>query len=192
MNKRVLKLCESAVMIALATVLSLFTFANLPFGGSVTLCSMLPLVLIAYRFGWKQGILTGAVYGLVQMILGAQNLTYGTSFIAVVCIILFDYIAAFGVMGLSGIFRGKIGNQSAELCVGALLSCVLRYSCHFITGTTVWASMAPEGTPAWIYSLVYNASYMIPEAIVTVVSAVLIGLLVDFRTEKLSAVKRRK
>lgn len=192
MNKKILKLCESAIMIALATVLSLFTFANLPFGGSVTLCSMLPIVLISYRHGLKQGLLTGAVYGLVQMILGAENLTYGTSFIAVACIILFDYIVAFGVIGLSGIFRGKLGNQSVELGAGALLVCVLRYICHFITGITVWASMAPEGTPVWIYSLAYNATYMVPEAIVTVVGAVLIGLFVDFRTEKLSALKHKK
>lgn len=192
MNKKVLKLCESAVMIALATVLSLITFANLPFGGSVTLCSMLPLVLIAYRYGCKWGFLTGAVYGLVQMILGAENLTYGTSVIAVASIILFDYLVAFGVIGFGGIFRNKIGNQSVELCVGTLFACALRYICHFITGSTVWGGMAPEGTPVWIYSLTYNATYMIPETVVTIVSAVLLGLIIDFRTEKLSTLKHKK
>lgn len=86
-KKTILRLCESAIMIALATVLSMIKFANLPFGGSVTLCSMLPLVLIAYRYKWKWGLLTGAVYGLVQMVLGANNLSYDTSALAVILII---------------------------------------------------------------------------------------------------------
>lgn len=181
MNKNVLKLCETAVMVALATVLSLFTIANLPFGGSVTICSMLPIVLIAYRYRWKWGLLAGAVYGLVQMILGAENLSYGGSFIAVVLIILFDYIVAFGVIGFAGLFRDKLGNQAAELALGSLLAGVLRYVCHFISGWAVWGSYAPEGTPAYLYSITYNATYMVPETIVTIAAAVLLGLVIDFR-----------
>lgn len=102
-KKTILRLCESAIMIALATVLSMIKFANLPFGGSVTLCSMLPLVLIAYRYKWKWGVLTGVVYGLVQMVLGANNLSYGTSALAVILIILFDYLVAFGAIGFAGV-----------------------------------------------------------------------------------------
>lgn len=114
-------------MIALATVLSMIKFANLPFGSSVTLCSMLPLVLIAYRYKWKWGLLTGVVYGLVQMVLGANNLSYGTSALAVILIILFDYLVAFGVMGFAGIFRDKFHNQPLEIALGAFVACALRY-----------------------------------------------------------------
>ena len=155
-------------MIALATVLSMIKFANLPFGGSVTLCSMLPLVLIAYRYKWKWGLLTGVVYGLVQMVLGANNLSYGTSALAVILIILFDYLVAFG----------------------AFVACALRYICHFISGWAVWKMWAPEGQPAWLYSVTYNATYMVPETIVTIVVGVLIALVLDFRKDTVGALKR--
>ncbi len=181
---------ETAIMVALATVLSLFTIANLPFGGSVTICSMLPMVLIAYRYKWKWGLIAGAVYGLVQMVIGLNNLSYATSFLAAITIILFDYLIAFGVIGFAGVFRDKLGkHQALELIAGSLLACALRYICHFISGWTVWGGWAPEGTPAWLYSLTYNASYMIPEAIVTTAAALILGLIVDFRTDRISALK---
>ncbi len=191
MNKKLLKLCESAIMIALATVLSLFTIANLPFGGSVTVCSMLPIAIIAYRYNVKWGLLTGVVYGLIQMILGANNLSYGTSAIAVICIILFDYLVAFGVIGLSGMFKNKLfKNQPLEIGVGVFVACILRFVCHFVTGCTVWSAWA-EDMPVWLYSLTYNASYMVPETIVTVVASVLLCLFLDFRTDKISPSKRK-
>lgn len=177
-------------MIALATVLSMIKFTNLPFGGSVTLCSMLPLVLIAYRYKWKWGVLTGVVYGLVQMILGANNLSYGTSALAVILIILFDYLVAFGVIGFAGVFRDKFNNQPLEIALGAFLACALRYICHFISGWAVWKMWAPEGQPAWLYSVTYNATYMVPETIVTIVVGVLIALVLDFRKDTVGALKR--
>lgn len=192
MNKRILKLSETAIMVALATVLSLFTIANLPFGGSVTICSMLPIVLIAYRYRWKWGLIAGGVYGLVQMVIGLNNLSYATSFLAAITIILFDYVVAFGTIGFAGIFRDKFRkHQSLELAAGSLLACLLRYICHFVSGWAVWGAWAPEGTPAWLYSITYNASYMIPETIVTIIAAVILGLFIDFRTDKVSALKRR-
>lgn len=191
MNKNLLKLCETAIMIALATVLSLFTIANLPFGGSVTLCSMLPIAIISYRYKLKWGILTGLVYGLIQMILGANNLSYGTSALAVILIILFDYLVAFGVIGFSALFRNKIkNNQPLEIGLGVIIACILRYLCHFISGWAVWGIWA-EDVPAWIYSLTYNATYMIPETIVTVIGAVLLCLFFDFRKDTISPFKRK-
>lgn len=190
-KKQILRLCETAIMIALATVLSLFTFANLPFGGSVTICSMLPLVLIAYRYKWKWGVFAGIVYGLVQMVIGASNLSYATSALAVVLIILFDYLVAFGVIGFAGIFRDKFNNQPLEIGLGAFVACVLRYICHFISGWAVWYIWAPEGQPAWLYSITYNATYMVPETIVTIVVGVLVALVVDFRKDTVSPLKRK-
>ena len=84
----ILRLTESAVMIALATVLSNIKFFEMPMGGSVTAFSMLPIVLIAYRYGLKWGLFTGGVYGVMQMLLGMHNLKYGTSILAVLVIIL--------------------------------------------------------------------------------------------------------
>ena len=189
MNKKVLMLCESAVMIALASVLSLIKI-EWPFGGSITICSMLPILIIGYRYKPLWGCLTGLIYGLIQMLFGMSNFAYATSALAVVMILLFDYLVAFGVIGLGGVFRG-VKNQAAGLALGAVLAGALRFVCHFVSGVTVWGGFA-EDMPAWLYSLTYNGAYMLPETIVLVIGAVVIGLIVDFRSESLRAVKRDK
>lgn len=189
MNKKVIMLCESAVMVALATVLSLLKI-EWPFGGSITICSMLPILIIGYRYNLLWGSFTGVVYGLIQLLLGMSNFSYATSGLAVVMIALFDYIIAFGVAGLGGIFRG-IKNQAVGLGLGALLTGVLRFICHFISGVTVWSGFA-EDMPAWLYSLTYNGAYMLPETVILIVGAVLIGLIIDFRSPQLKGVKRKK
>lgn len=104
-TNRTKQLAESAVMVAAATVLSLITVIKMPYGGSVTPFSMLPIIIIAYRYGTVSGLVTGLCYGLIQMILGASNLSYATSFGAAVAIILLDYLIAFGAMGLAGVFK---------------------------------------------------------------------------------------
>lgn len=185
-KNNVLRMTESAIMVALATVLSEIQIVNMPFGGSVTAFSMLPVIIIAYRYGTRWGLFTGGIYGLFQMLLGMNNLRYGTSFWALLCIILFDYIVAFGVLGLGGVFRKKIPNQGIALAAGGLLASVLRYLCHFISGWAVWGVWAPEGMPAWQYSLGYNATYMVPEAIVTIAGALLISLFLDFTSRDIT------
>ena len=189
MNKKVLMLCESAIMVALATVLSLVKI-EWPFGGSITICSMLPIVLIGYRYNVKWGCFTGLIYGLIQLLFGVANYAYATSAIAVIMITLFDYLVAFGVIGLSGIFR-KINNQALGLGLGATLAGVLRFACHFVSGVTVWSGFA-EDMPAALYSLTYNGAYMLPETIILVIGAVVIGLIVDFRQPKLCAINKNK
>ena len=181
-RSNILRLTESAVMIAFATVLSEIKILEMPMGGTITAFSMLPILIIAYRYGVKWGILTGVAAGFLQMLLGMQNLKYGATFLAVVCIILFDYLVAFGVLGFGGIFRGKLKYQAAELAVGAVFAGALRFVCHFITGWTIWSVWAPEGMPAWLYSLGYNATYMVPEIIITAIGAALISLILDFQS----------
>ena len=105
-------------------------------------------------------------------------------------ILFFDYIIAFGVIGLGGVFRG-IKNQAVGLASGALLASVLRFLCHFLSGITVWAGFA-DGLPVWLYSLIYNGLYMLPEFGILIAAAIALGLLVDFRSEKLGAIKRNK
>ena len=173
------KLTEAAVMLAIATVLSLIKIIDLPYGGSVTIASMLPIVIIGYRHGVKWGLLTGLVYGIIQQLLGLNTLSYATSWQAVVAIILLDYIVAFMVAGLGGIFR-KSFRQPRALFLGALFICVLRYICHVITGATVWAGLSIPSSAALLYSLSYNATYMIPETIVTMFVGYYIGSVLDF------------
>lgn len=182
------KLTESAVMLALATVLSYFKLFDLPYGGSITLCSMLPILIIAYRFGTSWGIFTSCIYGLIQMLFGIKNLTYATSFAAAIAIILFDYIIAFGVIGLGGIFRKYFKNQTGAMAAGMVLACILRYICHVISGCTVWAGLSIPDKQAFAYSLAYNATYMLPELLITVIGTVYISGAVDFGSDNL---KRR-
>lgn len=199
-QSKTFKLVFSAVMIALGTVLSLLAI-SLPFGGSVTLGSMVPLVILAQLYGTPWGLLCGFVYGLIQMILGASNLAYGVTFFAVLVIILFDYVVAFGLMGLSGTTRG-IRNRGVGAATGALVGCAARYLCHIVSGALVWGEWAdvsyvPQilhqtslvSNPdifIWTYSVCYNASYMIPETILTVVICALLMRFVNFEKLGLS------
>ena len=188
-KKRLLMIAESAIMLALATALSMITFFSLPAGGSVTPFSMLPILIIAYRYGTKWGLGVGAIYGLIQMVLGLSALSYATNAWAAVCIILFDYVVAFGVLGFGGLFR-KAKNQAIGFSSGVIVACVLRFLCHFLTGITVWADYADGVWPVVIYSLTYNGSYMLPELIITIaVGAVLMSFL-DFRSEKLQPLRK--
>ena len=182
-NEKTKKLVESALMIALGTVLSILPIVEMPYGGSVTVASMLPCLLIAYRHGTLWGLGTGAVYALLQQLLGLKNLTYFTTWQSVVAIILLDYLLAFVVIGLGGVFRKRIANQALSLSAGALLACVLRYACHVISGATVWAGLSIPTEAALVYSFGYNATYMIPETIVLVLVAYYLGSVMDFNRE---------
>ncbi len=188
-KKRGLMIAESAIMLALGTTLSLIAFAPWPAGGSITVFSMLPVLIIAYRYGIKWGFLIGGVYGLIQMVLGLSALSYATNALAVICIILFDYIVAFGVLGFGGLFR-NLKNQALGFSLGVVVACILRFLCHFITGVTVWADYAEGIWPVIIYSLSYNGSYMLPELLITTfVGAVLMSFL-DFKDAKLRPLRK--
>ncbi len=186
-------LTESAVMIALATVLSFIKLLDLPYGGSITIGSMLPMIVIAYRYGIGRGMITGLVYSVIQLLCGIGTLEYATSFTAAVAIIMLDYIIAFAVTGLGGLFRDKFKNdQTAELISGAVLVCLLRYICHVISGCTVWAGVSIPSSDGLIYSLSYNATYMIPETVIVVVLLWYLSGIVDFRSENLRPTVRKK
>lgn len=174
------RLTESAVMLAFSVVLSQIKIASLPFGGSVTAFSMLPLIIIAYRYGIKWGVFTCSVYGLIQMVMDLNYFSYATSLFAAIMILLFDYIIAFGVLGFAGAFRNRINNQAVALALGTVLVCALRYICHDITGFSVWYIFA-EGE-LLKYVLTYNASYMLPEALATSFAAVAISAFLDFKS----------
>ncbi len=184
-QKQVYRLTESALMIAIAAVLSVIKIVDMPVGGSVTLLSMLPIVLIAYRYGTGWGLLTGFAYGLVQLLLGLDNLTWAPSFGSAATIILFDYVVAFTVLGLGGVFRHTVKSQGAALALGAVLTGGLRYLCHVITGYSVWYDLsAPTAIPSaqsLSYSFVYNGVYMVPEILLLAVGALYLSRLLNFR-----------
>ena len=172
-------LAESAIMVAIATVLSLIKI-DLPFGGGVTIVSMLPIVIISHRWGWKWGLLTAFVYSLIQLLMGLDNVGYAESFIMAVGIILLDYVIAYSVIGLSGIFDGPLGKTRKSLAVGIAVTFCLRFVCHLITGAWIWGVWMPETfmnmtmTNPWIYSFLYNGWYMLAELVITEIVAMLI------------------
>lgn len=173
-KNNLISLIVSALFIALSTVLSeLIPSFSLPAGGSITLLSMVPVCLIGIIFGTRWGLASCTVYGVIQMMFGLGNLAYATSFVAVVVIILFDYIVAYAVLGLTGVFKGAIKNKTVACVLGVMLACLLRYACHFITGVTVWRELTDTWEAIW-FSLTYNGTYMIPEIITTPIGVAII------------------
>ena len=170
-------LVECALMIALATILAYIPFIEMPQGGSITLCSMLPIMVVGWRHGLKWGLFTGFVHGLLQMMLGFKNVMYCTTLASMVGCILLDYILAFMVLGCVSLFSKPFKNRLVGIGVSAVIVGLGRYLCSFLSGILIWGGYAPEGTPVWIYSLTYNGSYMIPEIILTAVAAVVVGKL---------------
>ena len=147
MGKSTRRLVESAVMIAIGTVLSMFPFsAPWAFGGGVTICSMLPLVIIAHRYGTKWGLFTAFVYSVLQLILGVSNVQFaaGYGFVLAVGVLLLDYILAFTVIGLSACFNGVIKNHLVSIVVGIVFTFALRFVCHFLSGWIIWGVITPN------------------------------------------------
>lgn len=166
-NLRIMVQC--AILIAMSTVLSMIPIYKAPYGGSVTLLSMLPICLAGLLNGPKWGLGSAFVYSVTQLLLGISDLAYLPSAAALITAILFDYIIAFSVLGLTGFFKGK---RKAVILISIAAACILRMICHYITGVTIWAEFMPEEfTNVWIYSLVYNGAYMLPETIFTVVGS---------------------
>lgn len=151
------QLVYSAAAIALAAVCSMIKLFEMPMGGSVTLVSMLFIVLIAYWYGPCAGILTAVAYGLVQFVMEPVFYTLPQ--------MLFDYPLAFGALGLAGFFHKK----KWGLQVGYIVGVIGRFVFATISGVLFFAAYAPEGMHPLAYSAGYQASYLVPEAVVTLV-----------------------
>ncbi len=206
----------TAMMLAIATVIafvcSLIPFLNFPFGGGITICSMLPIVLVSYIYGVKWGIFTGFTYSVIQMMLGygtigamftpASDSYQGVLNALLICFI--DYTLAYTALGLGGVFRNKIQSKGLALCLGSIVALLTCYVFHVLSGAIfygAWAEwffndtvMADTAVSGWVmntfsggglslvYSIVYNGCYMIPEIIITAVCA--------FPISKIYAVKK--
>lgn len=190
MNKRILRITEGAIMIALSVVLEIVCHwlnevmgieALLPFGGTITV-SMLPVIYYSYRHGVAWGIGVGFTHSLLQIVLG--HLSYlPKEFGELVLCLLLDYILAFTVLGIADLFAKPFGKRRlAGYCVGAVVVCVIRFVFSFLSGVILWGSYAPEGMNVWLYSLIYNGSYMLPNTILTAMFAVIICAALDPKT----------
>lgn len=184
-------LAESAIMLALSVALNELTPIQFPFGGSVTFFSQLPILIIGYRYGIGQGLLTGFTMGVVEMLFGLKNFSYVTGISGYLILIFADYIVAFSVLGLGAMFKKKIKNQALALASAGAVVSVLRFVCHFISGVTIWSGYA-EDTPVLVYSLTYNGGYMLPELILTVIGALAVGSLFDLTSPKIRPLRKAK
>lgn len=169
MNKNTQRMVVTAVMLGLAAALSLVKIFQMPLGGSVTLLSMLPVAMLALQYGTPWGLVSGFLYALIQIALDiAGVLTWGLTPAALAGTIVFDYLVAFSVIGLAGLFRQKgIGG----ICGGVALALCLRFVSHFISGSVILDAWCPEGWNVFLYSLAYNSAYMLPEMAFTMVGA---------------------
>ncbi len=175
-NQSLKKMVTSAILIAMGTVLS-FLQIPLPWliwGGSVTVLSMLPICTVGIMYGPLWGFGSAFLYSVMQLLF-AQVGAWGLSPTVLVVCIVFDYLVAFTVLGVTGFFRSR-GKKG--ICIGVGIAVFCRFVCHFITGVTIWKEMMPESfSSPWLYSLAYNGSYMLPELIFTVAgAAVLAGM----------------
>lgn len=179
-NTKTKRLVLSAIMIALSTVLSLIKVWKMPLGGSVTLLSMLPVILISMKYGPKWGLLTTFLYSVVQLALDlGEAMGWGLTGGQWVGMVAFDYIIPYTILGLAGIFaynackKGVKDPYSLKYVIpGIVLVMVLRFISHFISGAIVFAVWMPEDwSNSYLYSIVYNGTYMLPEMIFTAIGA---------------------
>ena len=171
-------LVEGAIMVAMAFGLSFLKIVKFPWGGSITVLSMLPIIVFSIRNGVGSGLMCSFVYSLTQLaqgIIGDGLLGWGLTPLLLVGCIFFDYVGAFTVLGLAGMFRKKgMGGWIS----GAIIAIALRYILHILSGSLIFASVGMildwniENT--WVYSMVYNGAYMLPEMILTTIGAVVL------------------
>ena len=206
MNKSTRQLTEAAMLLALALVLevvSKMVIPPLPFGGQVTLVSMLPVVLISYRHGVRRGLAAGFCYGLMETALGGGTISAafqpgwfggGVMLGRAALMVALDYVLAFTLLGLGGCFR-HLRRRGLGLMLGSITALTARCCAHILSGYILFSGWAAwfftqEGFPAWgavlverlspellglLYSIVYNGMYMIPETILTAATALLIA-----------------
>ncbi len=207
MTSKTRRLTESAMLLAVAIVLELVSkmfIPEFPFGGQLTLVSMLPVVLISYRHGVKWGLVSAFAYALLEMAIGTKTVMaafqpgyFGDGVLIANALIMcvLDYVVAFTVLGLGGLFRNKIQRSGVALMTGSLVALGARYVAHIASGYILFAGYAEwfftqDGFPTWgaalvealspellgfVYSVVYNGMYMIPEMILTAVVALLLA-----------------
>ena len=161
MKSNLRSLCEGAIMVTIAQILSYIKLWEMPWGGSVVL-SMIPLVLYAVRWGLGAGLLGGFAFGVLQFMFDGGFAIGWQS-------ILGDYLVAFTVLGLAGL----VARTKSGVFTGTLIAGFARFLVHYVVGATVWAAYMPETFfgmtmhSPWFYSLLYNLAYMLPNIAIT-------------------------
>lgn len=207
-KKNLYWLVESAVMIALAIVLEIVSkmfLPKLPFGGQFTIVSMLPVILVGWKYGITKGLVTGFAYSLAEAVIGIADGTITAAFLPVeedglgvgkaILMLFLDYILAYTVLGFAAMYKKSIKKNWLSLALGALTVLVFRYMSHILSGYILygaWAEWFFTEKVSWgagiyakfkenanilslVYSIIYNGLYMIPEIIITPIVAAVVG-----------------
>ena len=170
-------LVEGALMVALAFILSIIPFIELPWGGSITLFSTLPIFIMSLRHGAKWGVGTAAVYSLLQLTQGMDSVVAvpaKTIFTMVLCALL-DYVLAYTVLGFTGPIARRFKNPTGGLAVGICATGLVRYLLSVLSGILLWGQWAWDGWPVWIYSFAYNALWCLPDLAIVLAAALLLS-----------------
>jgi thiamine transporter len=146
-------LAEISIFVALATALSFVIVYTLPQGGAITAGSMVPILWLALRRGPKIGIVAAVLYGIVQLIILPYAYNPWQT--------LLDYPLAFGCLGLAGFFK-------KWPIAGVILAITGRFIMHFLSGVYYFAAIYAPGINPYVYSAVYNGSYLIPEMAISI------------------------
>ncbi|WP_038599471.1 energy-coupled thiamine transporter ThiT [Lactococcus lactis] len=173
-NKKTRILVEIAIFSVLCVILDTFSFRAWGQGGSISL-QMLPILIISFRRGLKVGLITGLVFGILQLILGAYIINPFQAFL--------DYPLAFALVGFGGIFskniyksyiRGKKISLILFIVLGSFLGSLLRLIVHIISAMIYFGAGAGPHQTVLIYSIIYNSSYVIPSFIITTIVLIII------------------
>jgi thiamine transporter len=171
-------LVETAILIALAFVLEVaFSFLPaMPQGGRISL-SMLPIIVLTWRRGINVGMIGGAVFGLLNLMLDGVIYHWASVFL--------DYVIAFGAIGLAGFTKKLFGNNAYSFGLLIVFAYVFRFISHVISGVVLFGEWAPAGQNVWIYSIVYNGTYLLPGLILTLV----VGIAVYFPLKNMNDIE---
>ena len=171
MNKKwsVRMLAEGGIMISLSILLSFIKIYQMPNGGSVTAGSMVPILLFALKWGMGPGVTVGVAYGIIDFIIKP-------SFYHPIQVLL-DYPIAYGFLGLAGLFyvisEKDSKNDNVKIALGVALAVIGRMIAHVLSGVIFFSEYAGDMNP-WLYSISYNASFFVPELLISVVIIALI------------------
>lgn len=152
----------AGVSVAMSYALSYLRIVRMPQGGSITPASLLPLMIYAYAFGTKKGIIVGCAYGLLQA-LQDPSIIHPAQF-------LLDYPVAFSAIGLSGIFAKNKRLEKlpqVKFALGGIVGGLARFLMHFLAGSFAFAAFAGDQNP-FLYSFIYQAGYVLPDVAITV------------------------
>lgn len=159
-HRKLRALCEGAILIALAEILSFLPLWKMPWGGSIDL-AMLPVMIYCLRWGFGPGMLVSVAHALLQVLFDSSSATIGWQSI------VGDFLLAYAVLGVAGLFSGRKNG----FYTGTLVACFLRFLVHYVVGATLWAEYMPDiffnmtMTSPWIYSALYNGFYIAIDAV---------------------------